>query len=84
MVCFQTKNRNLGKIFRVSDWKMLINLLYDHLEYFMTILEYFMTIWDIIWDIFSCFGFMHQERSGNPGWAFSGQSWGAKHLDFEK
>jgi hypothetical protein len=24
MVCFQTKNPNSGKIFRFSDWKMLI------------------------------------------------------------
>jgi hypothetical protein len=26
MVCFQTQNPNLGKIFRVSDWKMYIYL----------------------------------------------------------
>jgi hypothetical protein len=26
MVCFPTKNPNLGKIFSVSDWKMLIYL----------------------------------------------------------
>jgi hypothetical protein len=62
MVCFQTKNPNLGKFFRVSDWKMLI---------------YFMAIWNIllifgifydhlvhcvfIWYSFSGFGIMHQE-----------------------
>jgi hypothetical protein len=39
MVCFQTKNPNLGKIFRASDWKML---------------KYFMAIWNILW-IFGIF-----------------------------
>jgi hypothetical protein len=34
MVCFQTKNPNLGKFWRVIDWKMLI---------------YFMAIWNILW-----------------------------------
>jgi hypothetical protein len=34
MVCFQTKNHNLGKICRFSDWKML---------------TYFMAIWKILW-----------------------------------
>jgi hypothetical protein len=33
MVCFQTKNLNLGKFFRASDLKMLI---------------YFMAIWNIL------------------------------------
>jgi hypothetical protein len=31
MVCFQTKNPNLGKFFRVLNWKMLIYIFYDHL-----------------------------------------------------
>jgi hypothetical protein len=68
MVCFQTKNPDLGKKIKASDWKILI---------------YFMAIWNIlwifgtfcdhsvhivfIWYIFSCFGIMHQEKSGNPG-----------------
>jgi hypothetical protein len=34
MVCFQTKNPNLGKFWRVLDWKMCI---------------YFMAIWNILW-----------------------------------
>jgi hypothetical protein len=63
MVCFQTKNPNLGKIFRFADWKMLMyykaiwnilwtfGILYDHL---------------VIWYIFPCFGVMHQEKSGKP------------------
>jgi hypothetical protein len=34
MVCFQTKNPNLGKFWRALDWKLLI---------------YFMAIWNILW-----------------------------------
>jgi hypothetical protein len=34
VVCFPTKNPNLGKILKVSNWKMLI---------------YFMAIWNILW-----------------------------------
>jgi hypothetical protein len=68
MVYFQTKNPNLGKFWRDLDWKMLI---------------YFMAIWNIlrafeicyahwirfllIWYIFSGFGTMYREKSGNPG-----------------
>jgi hypothetical protein len=37
MVCFETKNPNLGKFWRALDWKMSI--------YF---LEYFMEIWDVL------------------------------------
>jgi hypothetical protein len=69
MVCFQTKNPNLGKFWRVLLWKILV---------------YFMTIWSIlrpseifcghlvityvvIWYIFPRFGIFDQEKSGNPG-----------------
>jgi hypothetical protein len=34
MVCCQTKNPNMGKFWRVLDWKMFI---------------YFMAIWNILW-----------------------------------
>jgi hypothetical protein len=67
MVCFHTKNPNLGKFWRALDWKMLIH---------------FMTIWNIlqtfgifynylahfvfIWYISPGFGIMYQEISGNP------------------
>jgi hypothetical protein len=34
MVCFQTKNLNLGKFWRALDWKFFIN---------------FMSIWNILW-----------------------------------
>jgi hypothetical protein len=83
MVCFQTKNPSLGKLWRALDWKMFI---------------YFMAIWNFlwrfgifndhfvfIWYIFSGFGIMYQEKSGNPGdehtnvsvtsTCFSGTAW---------
>jgi hypothetical protein len=34
MVCFQTKNPNLGQFWRALDWKMFV---------------YFMAIWSILW-----------------------------------
>jgi hypothetical protein len=37
MVCFQTKNSNLGKFWRALEWKVLL--------YFMINWEYFMAIW---------------------------------------
>jgi hypothetical protein len=69
MVCFQTKNPNLGKFWRVLHWKMLV---------------YFMETWSIlmsfvlldIWTFgivrgnlvhFSHYGILYQEKSGNPG-----------------
>jgi hypothetical protein len=68
MVCFQTKNTNLGKFWRVLQWKMLL---------------YFMAIWSILpqfgifcghlvyfmvsWYIFLSVGMLYQEKSGNPG-----------------
>jgi hypothetical protein len=33
MVCFQTKNPNLGKILTALDWKRLTYVFYVHLEY---------------------------------------------------
>jgi hypothetical protein len=74
MVSFQTKNPNLGKLWRDLDWKMFI---------------YFMAIWNIlqtlgifydnlvhfvlIWYIFSGFGIIHQEKSGNSAPLHVGQ-----------
>jgi hypothetical protein len=62
MVCFQTKDPNLGKFCRVLQWKMLV---------------YFMAIWSILrlFVIYILWSFghlspLHQEKSGNPvkGW----------------
>jgi uncharacterized membrane protein YkvI len=60
MVCFQTKNPNLGKFWRALEWKMVVC---------------FMVIWYILWQfgnvvviwyIFPCFGIFCQEKSGSP------------------
>jgi hypothetical protein len=67
MVCFQTKNANLDKFWRVLQWNMLV---------------YFMETWSILWSsvifywhlakfveiwcILSRFGILNQETSGNP------------------
>jgi hypothetical protein len=69
MVSFQTKNPNSGKFWRAYiDWKMLIyfmsignilrrfGIFYDHAVHFV-----------FIWYIFSGFGMMYLEKSGNPG-----------------
>jgi hypothetical protein len=66
MVYFQTKNPNLGKFWRVLQWKML--------AYFMVIWSIllpiciFRAIWSILWSwfIFPCFGLLYQEKFGNP------------------
>jgi hypothetical protein len=68
MVYFQTKNPNFGKFWMAGDWKLLIyfmanwnilqtfGIFYDHKEHF-----------GYIWYIFSDFGIMYNENSGNPG-----------------
>jgi hypothetical protein len=68
MAYFQNKNPNLGRLWRVLEWKMLV---------------YFISIWSILrpfsiffvlfgkfynhLDIFPRFGVLYQEKSGNPG-----------------
>jgi hypothetical protein len=37
MAYFRTKNSNLGKFWRVLEWKMLVGILYGHLEDFTAI-----------------------------------------------
>jgi hypothetical protein len=66
MVCFQTKNSNLGKFWRVLQWKILeyfmiiwsilqlLEIFYGHLVYFV-----------VIWYIFPRFDILYQEKSGN-------------------
>jgi hypothetical protein len=71
MVVFKPKNPNLGKFWRTLEWKMLV--------YFMAIwsilwpfglfcshLVYFVAIWFISWLLFSRFGMLYQNKSGNP------------------
>jgi hypothetical protein len=71
MVCFQTKNPNLGKFWRVLHWKMLVYFMdtwfilrsflkfYGHLVYVVP--------GNLVY--FSRFGILYQEKSVNP--AFS-------------
>jgi hypothetical protein len=68
MVCFQTKNPNLGNFGGFLQWKILVcfmtirsilpllEILFGHLVYFV-----------VIWYIFPRFGIFYQEKSGNPG-----------------
>jgi hypothetical protein len=68
---FKPKNPNLYKFWSALDCKMLIyfmaicnisqtfEILFDQLVHFV-----------FIWDIFSGFGIMHQEKSGNPGFDY--------------
>jgi hypothetical protein len=70
MVCFQNKNPNLGKFWRVLQWKILVyfttirsilrplEINYCHLLYFV-----------VVWYIFPRFGILYKEKSGNPGMA---------------
>jgi hypothetical protein len=68
MLCFQTKNPNSSQFWRVLHRKMLLYFMdtwsilrsfvifYGHLVWFM-----------VIWYIFSRFGILYREKSGNPG-----------------
>jgi hypothetical protein len=67
MVCFQTKNTNMGKFWRALEWNA--GIFYGHLEYFTVI---WCILWQfvnvlVIWYIFPRFGILCQEKSGKPG-----------------
>jgi hypothetical protein len=55
MVCFQTKNPNLGKFWRALDWKMFYILW--PFGIFYGDLGYFMTIWYILYSFGTFFRF---------------------------
>jgi hypothetical protein len=63
MVCFQTKNPNLGKFWRALDWKMFIyfmailNISWRYIGIFCVHLVHFVFIWYIFPVLVS----------GNPG-----------------
>jgi hypothetical protein len=64
MVCFQTKNANLGKFFRALQWKMLVNFMDN-----WSILRLFGTSYGILSGnlvYFPNFGMLYQEKSGIP------------------
>jgi hypothetical protein len=67
MVCFQTKNCNSGKFWRVLPWEILVNFktiwsILRPLEIFCGHLVYFV----VICYIFPRFGILDQEKSANP------------------
>jgi hypothetical protein len=76
MVCFQTKNKNLGTFWRVLQWRMLVyfkdiwsilrpfDIFYSHLKYFIVIWYTYLVV---LCYTFPRFGILHQEKSGNPG-----------------
>jgi hypothetical protein len=57
MVCFQTRNPNLGLFWRDLEWKLFFFKFYDHLEYFLG-------IWYNLWQFWYV---LEQEKSGNAG-----------------
>jgi hypothetical protein len=66
MVCFQTKNPNLGKLWRAMED---VGIFYGHSVHF-TVSCFILWIFGIvmvIWHIFPRFGILYQEKSGNPG-----------------
>jgi hypothetical protein len=68
MVCFQTKNPNLSKFWSVVQWKIFAYLL--AIWSILRPLEIFYghgVCFVVIWYIFTSFGILYQEKSGNPG-----------------
>jgi hypothetical protein len=67
MVFFQTKNPNLGKFWRVLQWKMLVcfitvwNILRPFGRFHGHLVDFMVT-----WYILSSFGKLYQQKSGNP------------------
>jgi hypothetical protein len=67
MFVFKPKYPNLGKFWRVLQWKILVHFMTIWcilvlLEIFNGHLVYFV----VIWYIFPRFGILYQEKSGNP------------------
>jgi hypothetical protein len=63
MVSFQTKNTNIGRFWRALN----VDIFYSHLEYFIDIWDFYdhLVHFVFIWYIFSGFGIIYQEKSGN-------------------
>jgi hypothetical protein len=66
MVYFQTQNKNLGKFWKVLQWKMfgifgaILSILRTN-SIFYGILHFV-----VMWYIFTRFGMLYREKSGNP------------------
>jgi hypothetical protein len=66
MLYCHTKNPNLGKFWRALEWKMLVYICYDHLEYFTA-------FWFILWPfgidcchLAYCFGMLGSRKIWQP------------------
>jgi ABC-type uncharacterized transport system permease subunit len=68
MVSFLTQNPSSGILRRTVEWKMLLNIpvIWHILQAFGYILWAFGYV-VVIWYIFTRFGILYQEKSGNPG-----------------
>jgi hypothetical protein len=67
MVCFQTRNPNLGKFLEGLAMED-VGIFYGHLVHF-TVFCYILLTFGIVCGIlvyFSRFGILYQEKSGNP------------------
>jgi hypothetical protein len=67
IVYFQTKNPNLGKFWRVFQWKMLLYftaICFTPFGIFYGASAYFL----VIWYIFHVFGILCRGKSSNPGY----------------
>jgi hypothetical protein len=65
MVRFYTKNHNLGKFLRVSQWKMLVHFM--SIGFILRPLGLLFCGFSGHLVYFSRFGVSYQEKSGNPG-----------------
>jgi hypothetical protein len=67
MVCFQTKNQNFGKFWRVLQWKMVEYVCIHSISFLRSFGIFYGIHFVFVWYIFSCFGLLYLEKSGNPG-----------------
>jgi hypothetical protein len=68
MVCFQTKNPNLSKFWRVLQWNRYVGIFYGHLVHFTDFCYNLWTFGIVHGNLvyFSSFCILYQEKSGNP------------------
>jgi hypothetical protein len=67
MVCFQTKNPNLGRFWRVLQWKMFVSFMVTWVDFSVCVIFYgHFGRFVVIRYIFSHVGILYQEKSGNP------------------
>jgi hypothetical protein len=79
---FQTENPDLGKFWRVLQWRMLVYYMYCNYNYFTAI---WYCLWPsgifvVIWYIISHFGVLYQEKSCNPAFDRMVGGWGEDYM----